>query len=172
MTDKTYPFIDYLTDLAQREDRGALAALRRGLGHPPGTTFEMYPYVSPWLPNDAPRWREDAYFLTASLFALHPAAGGSGNMGSHFAGTRDKDSDNTAVERRFANLLAAHQEDLPVHMRQAVSYLRSKEMPINWHRLFTDIQQWGHPSGYVQKEWARAFWGKPNQAEGPENTTE
>jgi len=160
MTENTYPFINHLIELNQRENRGALASLRRGLSEPPGMAFEMYRYVVPWLPNDAPRWREDAYFLTAALFASHPQAGGNGNMGSHFAGTRDKDGDDTAVERRFSNLLSAHREDLPVYLRQAVSYLRSKDQPINWHRLFTDIQNWGHPSGYVQKEWARAFWGK------------
>jgi len=33
-------------------------------------------------------------------------------------------------------------------------------MPVNWHRLFGDLLSWTHPSGYVQKEWARAFWGR------------
>lgn len=163
MQEKTYPFVEHLIAINQREDRGALAALRRGLGQPPGTAYEMYPYVVPWLPTDAPRWREDAYFLTAALFAFHPLAGGVGNMGTHFARTRDQTGDNTAIERRFSVLLSAHQEELPDYLRQAVSYLRSKDLPINWHRLFTDIQSWSHPSGYVQREWARAFWGRTGQ---------
>lgn len=165
MTDQTYSFISYLSDLVQREDRGALAALRRGLGQPPGTAYEMYPYVVPWLPTDGPRWREDVYFLTAALFAFHSAAGGVGNMGTHFSRSRDQEGDNVAVERRFANLLAAHREELPDYLRQAISYLRAKDVPVNWHRLFTDIQNWSHPSGYVQREWARTFWGKPGRDE-------
>ena len=66
-------FIGHLEALRQREDRGALAGLRRGLGGRPGTVPETYPHVCPWtggLSGD----REDAFFLVASLFALHPEA--------------------------------------------------------------------------------------------------
>jgi CRISPR type I-E-associated protein CasB/Cse2 len=67
---QSQPFITYLESL--REDRGALAALRRGLGQPPGTAREMYPYVVRWLPAEASAQREAAYFLVAALFAYHP----------------------------------------------------------------------------------------------------
>jgi CRISPR type I-E-associated protein CasB/Cse2 len=36
-------------------------------------------------------------------------------------------------------------------------------VPVNWHQLFSDLQRWGYESRPVQKEWARAFWGRPNQ---------
>ena len=36
---KERPFVTYLESL--REDRGALAALRRGLGQPPGTPVHL-----------------------------------------------------------------------------------------------------------------------------------
>jgi CRISPR type I-E-associated protein CasB/Cse2 len=169
MEDRTLPFVEYLEHLRDHPDqsrsRAALAELRRGLGQPPGTAHEMYPYVVPFLPNDAGKLREDAYFLIAALFAYHPEPGGSGNMGSHFAGARDPSGDNSAIERRFAAVLAAHVDDLPIHLRQAVGFLRSRqpEIPVNWHRLFTDLLGWTHPSGYVQKEWARAFWGRTKE---------
>jgi CRISPR type I-E-associated protein CasB/Cse2 len=76
------PFVTYLED--KREERAVLAALRRGLGQTPGTVADMYPYVVPWLREDAPPWREAAYYTIAALFAYHPAAGGTGNMGAHF----------------------------------------------------------------------------------------
>lgn len=156
-------FITYLESLREREDRrAALAALRRGLGRPPGTVAEMYPYVVPWLPDDAP-WKERAYYLIASLFAYHPAPGGTGNMGHHFAQACDPQGDNTAVERRFTALLAAHPDDLDFYLRQAVSFLKSKEVPVNWHQLLSDLLAWGHPDRYVQQRWARAFWGRPAQ---------
>jgi len=159
-----HPFIRYLEALG--ENRAALAALRRGLGQPPGIIADMYPYVVRWLPEDCPPWREEAYYLIASLYAYHPAPGGTGNMGRHFASTRDPNGDDTAIERRFTALLAADAEDLPFYLRQAVSYLRSKEIPINWQQLFADLQAWGHPDRYVQKSWARAFWGRaPEQTE-------
>lgn len=156
MTEKTYPFIEYLESLC--DDRGALAALRRGLGQPPGTVASMYPYVVPWLP--ASRHSESAYYLVAALFAFHPAEGGEGNMGSHFhfARAREPGSDDVALERRFTTLLAAHPDDLPTYLRQAVGFLRSKEVPVNWHQLFHDLQRWAYEDRPVQKDWARAFW--------------
>ena len=167
MEDTKQPFVAYLAELHTNENRGALAALRRGLGQSPGAAYEMYPYIVPWLPNDAPRWREDVYFIIAALFALHPAPGGTGNMGAHFAQACEGDENDTAVERRFTVLLAAHREDVADHLRQSVSFLRAKDVPVNWHRLFTDMQNWSHPAGFVQREWARSFWGyrKPEESE-------
>lgn len=165
--DNEQPFVTYLEGL--REDRGALAALRRGLGQPPGTAASMYRYVVPWLGEDAPPWREAAYYTVAALFASHPAPGGTDNMGAHFARTRRPGGDDTAIERRFTALLAAHADDLDTYLRQAVSYLRSKEVPVNWHQLLSDVLAWGHPERYVQKRWARAFWGRER---AQERTTE
>jgi CRISPR system Cascade subunit CasB len=159
MEEKEHPFVNYLE--SKRDDRGTLAALRRGLGHPPGTVADMYRYVVPWLPDDAPPWREDAYYLVAALFAYHPGAGGSGNMGDHFARAQDPQGDSPAVERRFTALLAAHPDDLGSYLRQAVSFLKSKDIPVNWHQLLTDVMAWGHPERYVQQRWAWAFWGRP-----------
>ena len=158
---KTHPFITYLEGL--RGDRAALAALRRGLGQPPGTVADMYRYVVPWLPDDSPPWREAAYYLIAALFAYHPDAGRIGNMGHHFARTRDPQGHNTAIERRFTALLAAHPDDLGFYLRQAVSFLKSKEVSVNWHQLLSDVMAWGHPDyrDRVQKNWARSFWGRP-----------
>lgn len=153
-----HPFIAYLERL--RDDRAALAALRRGLGRPAGTVADMYRYVVPWLRDDAASWEEAAHYLIAGLFAYHSHAVGVGNMGRHFAETRDPQSDNAAIERRFTALLAAHPDDLDFYLRQAVGYLRSKEVPINWHQLLVDVLAWGHPDRYVQQRWARAFWGR------------
>jgi len=163
MTEETHPFVEYLESL--RDNRGALAALRRGLGHPPGTVADTYRYVVPWLPDGAGPRQEAAYYLVAALFAYHPKEGGQDkdNMGAHFAAVRrqDPNADHTALERRFTALLAAHPDDLPTYLRQAIGFLRSKEVPVNWHQLFSDLQRWGYESRVVQKEWARAFWGRP-----------
>jgi CRISPR system Cascade subunit CasB len=167
---QTRPFITYLESL--RDDRAALAALRRGLGQPAGSVPDMYRYVVPWLPAEAPARLEDATYMVAALFAYHPAAGGTGNMGDHFAHTRDPQGDNTAIERRFIALLAAHPDDLGFYLRQAVSFLRSKEVPVNWHQLLSDVLAWSHPDRYVQKRWARAFWGRSAQEQTQNKTGE
>ncbi len=165
MNKKPHPFVEYLGSL--REDRAALAALRRGLGQPPGTVPAMFPYVERFLPEDVKPWQEQAHYLIAALFAYHPDPGGHGNVGDHFAEVRRRNpgSDDTALERRFTALLAAHREDLPFYLRQTVSFLKSKEVPIHWDQLFRDIQQWGYESRSVQKRWARAFWGRGTQQE-------
>ena len=65
-------YITYLERLHddERNGRAALAALRRGLGQPPGAAPEASRYVQPALAADAPAYLEDAYYLVGSLFAL------------------------------------------------------------------------------------------------------
>jgi len=153
-----HPFVTHLESL--REDRAALACLRRGLGRPPGTVADMFRYVARFASHEEYRSREDAYYTLAALFGSHPAGGGTGNMGDHFARTARGSDDATAIERRFTRLLAAHPDDLAFYLRQAVSFLQAKEVPINWNQLFSDMLNWGRPDGRVQRAWARAYWGR------------
>ncbi len=165
MTESTiHPFIARLQGLAQSEERGALSALRRGLGRQPGEAAEMFRYVEPFLPEKRSKHQEAAYYLIASLFGLHPKSGGTGNLGTHLAQTRSEAGDD-ALERRFTALLSAHPDDLPDYVRQAISFLRSKEIPVNWNQLFWDLQNWDEADRRVQKRWANAFWGRPQNHE-------
>lgn len=172
-TSEFSPFVRYLCSLAEAGERGALAALRRGLGRPPGTAVEMFRYVEPWLPAGCSRAQEAAYYLIASLFALHPIAAPSGNMGNHLLQAAVSGGED-ALERRFTALLAAHSDDLPHYLRQAISFLKSKEIPVNWEQLLRDVLNWDHPERFVQKNWARAFWGPRSPAPqdgGPQSET-
>jgi len=160
-----HPLIGYLEGLA--DDRSALAALRRGLGQPPGTVASMYPYIARWINDRTPLWQEKAYYLIASLYAWHPQPGGAGNMGDHFrlaTGNRRQ-----AMERRFVALLATHPDDLPDVLRQAVSLIRSREVPINWDQLLWDVLHWSHPDRYVQRRWAGQFW-QPEETQSSETS--
>lgn len=158
----THHFIEHLQTLAKAEDRGALAALRRGLGQPPGSVAEMYRYIVPHLPKV--REQENACYLIAPLFALHPKPGGSGNLGASLRACDPDGKNSDALERRFTALLASHRDDLPGYLRQAVSFLKSKEIAIDWNQLFWDLQDWDEkrddPKHSVQKRWASAFWGR------------
>lgn len=160
----THPFIDRLQELAQKQERGALAALRRGLGQPPGTAPEMYRYVEPFNPPQKSSW---VYYLIASLFALHPKSGGVSNFGAHMRACDPEGKYSDALERRFTALLSAHLDDLPDYLRQAVSFLKSKEIPVNWDRLFWDLQYWDDEDRNIQKRWASAFWGRAQSIEVP-----
>jgi CRISPR system Cascade subunit CasB len=157
-------FVEYLQRLPEGE-RGhqALAALRRGLGRPPGEALEMHRYVADFLPEPKDRWdwSKQVYYLIASLFGLHPQIASEGNMGAHFARLCEGSSDpSPAVERRLNSLLASHPDDLYRTLQHAVSLLKSKDVPINWERLFRDLQRWDDSDSRreVQRRWAMSFW--------------
>lgn len=161
MTRELERFIQYLEE--HRDDRAMLAALRRGVSQPPGAIPEVSKYVQSWLWYTAPAYLEEAYYLIAPLFALHPMKGGEGNMGNHFADLCEPGKEPPpSVERRFMLLLSAHPDDLADYLRQAIGLLKSKDVPVNWQRLLKDVLAWKRrderPRLKVQKEWARKFW--------------
>lgn len=93
-------------------------------------------------------------------------------MGEHLRQVvRQDEGSAAAVERRFTALLSAHPDDLHFYLRQAVSFLQSKDVPVDWHQLFNDVRWWGHSERRVQRQWARSFWGyspdsNPSDREG------
>ena len=56
--------------------------------------------------------------------------------------------------------LSAHEDELEWHLRQAVSLCKANHVPVNWHGLFRDVRGWSHPNRWVQRNWARSFWGR------------
>lgn len=146
-------FIRNLELLRERKDRGAMAKMKRGLGKMLGDV-EMYPYVVPFLPTD--KSEHHYYFLIASLFALHPSPPAEKNlsMGAVFSQFVSSDS----MEKRFKALLNADGEDLHYHLRQAISLAKSKNIPVDYNRLFRDLSNWTHPERFVQLDWAKDYW--------------
>lgn len=70
-TEQEYKLIGHLERLLENEDigRAAMAHLRRGLGKPPGTVFEMDRYVLPQLGESPTNKWHDACYIIAPLFA-------------------------------------------------------------------------------------------------------
>jgi len=157
------PFVQYLERLKKAEDRGTLATLRKGAGKSPGSAIEQYPFVVPWIPKDCSYWKENVYYLIAGLFALHPDSGGKNNLGEVFRTLYQK-TKSESIEDRFVALLNSHPEDLPKHLRHAVSLAKSKDIPVDWHQLFNDIERWNASGKWVQKRWAKAYWGKKKES--------
>ena len=166
-------FIRYLKGLEKRQDRAALANLRRGLGKSPKSVMEMYPYLGQFLYNDSKHDYETAVFIVAALFAYYPdAPGNAGNLGDSVRQLKG-DSDSKSIEKRFVALLNAEAEDLPYYLRQMIGLLKSDQKPIavNWNRLFKDVKNWNSDKRYVQTAWARSFWGNFSSDKKSENTT-
>jgi CRISPR system Cascade subunit CasB len=157
-------FISYLEKFVRDENRAALAHLRRGLGKDSATATEMFPYISGWTAN-LTRRDENAYFLVASLIGLYPTNSWKSeekfnNLGRSFSFLKE---DSDSIEKRFVALLNSETEDLPNHLRQIVSLLKSKEAPINWLQLLKDIKFWEIENSNVQRNWAKGFWGNSTE---------
>lgn len=170
-------FAAFLGRLVEDEDRAALAALRRGMGKRLGEVADPFPYVVPWVPAQATAWQEEAYYLVAGLFAWHQKSWSAGDstrglrtLGASFAllaGAVESDS----IEHRFVALLNAHPEDLAEHLRRVVGLLKAHEIPVDWAQLLHDLQQWRRDDRDVQREWARAYWGRRQTDAGGPGTT-
>jgi len=169
LDDRMKRFIGYLHRLTQegREDRGALADLRSGLGRAPGEAPRMHKHVVPFL-GDRARTSDRWFYVVGALFAWHPRPEGGGSLGESFGGLRRGDGISDSAEARFVALLGSHSYDLPGRLREAIGLLRSAAIAPDWLRLLRDLTQWDHPDRYVQLRWARDFYRQPR---APAETT-
>lgn len=157
-----HPFVQRLYDLAAHEDRAALAELRRSFGNP----LAALPYVVPFLRQNATRREEDAFVLLAGLFALHPLRGTQTLGRAMKVCAEESDS----VQLRFRALLDSDSEDLPTHLRHAVSLVRSKDLTIDYDDLLKAVRRWDSEDKNRQRRWARDFWGAPDTSEEETST--
>ena len=162
----------------ERPDRARLAALRRGLGKPPGEADEMYPLVEPHLPDDAWPTQIDAAYTVAGLFGYHhqhwplPA---DGQRERHSLGAslgqirlREGGDEDQGVARRFLALLDARPEELPRRLFALFSLMKSggREVAVDYYRLYHDLANWGDADRGVQRRWAADFWRATAPAPG------
>lgn len=156
-----------------RERRTALARLRKALKDG-REAIDAYRHVVPFLPDDGKEHPE--YFLVAGLFGFHPLLRDTGNMGSVFweMAAREKGGSEGANERRFLQLLNAHSEQLPFHLRRVVMMAKTGSSPvaIPYRLLLDDIRHWDHPRGYVQRRWAERYYRSFKEASQSDGNTE
>ena len=163
-------FADALQRLVDREDRATLAALRRGLGKEPGLVPETHPFVLHWVPRNIPRHLEDNWYLVASLFAIHQRNWRVSdeqrftNLGASFA-RLSQATDSASIERRFVAILNCDADDLPHHLRAAISLLATHDVPVDFAQLLRDLRWWVAERRTVQRNWARSFWGGQRREE-------
>lgn len=162
--DGIHAFAEYLYSLSDRQDRGALAALRRSLQDPMGMSAAACPYVVPFLPKEPDIYRERAYFLVGALYALAGTHANGVSVGDAFrriqvdASTDGKD--NPSTRARFVALLDAHPDDAAEHLRHLASLARARDVALDWEKLLRDLLGLRHPERRVQRAWAHDFWGR------------
>ena len=152
-------FVGALRNLREQQDRGALAALRRGLS--PATVMDAWPIVAR-LGGDIGQPGESVFVDIAALFATHPDESSARNLGETCRTiARDGSSDKLidSHERRFRRLLAADSAaDLSGQLRTWVRLTASKGVGVNYESLFADLWNWRWYADDIRVQWARSFW--------------
>lgn len=166
-------FITWLLGLAHREDRGRLAALRRGLLLEPHQFYELYRVIpAPFLdehPAEVAR-----RLAVAVLFATHPLTFSDEqlqqrrrNLGESLRMLASKQTGGQLdphegppepLKRRLDVLLAARPEELFDHLRHVIRLLKSHEIPVDWTQLLWDMRQWESEGRPVQWRWSQSFY--------------
>jgi len=147
---KQHRLIRHLYELAERDDRASLAALRDGLR--PDRSWAALRIVVPRVQS---RFAEDDALLIGALFGLYPEKG-STSLASALRRVLDR-TQSESIERRFEAMLGASKADLPDHLRHAVALIRGSAPPIglDWGRLYADLRRW---TPMTRRRWAREFW--------------
>lgn len=163
MSDHSERFIDYLMDLSKR-DRGALAVLRRSLARKPGNYPAAYAYVERFVGRDrnANDSRRLALYLAAGLFGTFPQQSTRRSFSTAW-GELFRLRDSGSIEKRFLALLAAEPDDVPVHLRQAVSLLSAADLAFDYIALLDDLNILLNAHALegrdkVRQRWAREFY--------------
>lgn len=171
----TERFVGALEELVRQGARGQLAVLRRNAGRSLGESRGAIGLFYNLLPAQL-GYDEELYFLLATLFPWNDKPAQDGNFGHSMARLRAK-TGSEALDRRMIILLDAELArgpdgrvrpgELGFRIRQAVKLLASHEIGVNWHQLLKDLLHWSHPDRRVQKDWARAYFGR-NAGTDPE----
>lgn len=176
--------VAWLRGLKEREDRGRLAALRRGLLLEPHQFYELYRVIPPQFLEGIGREETERRLMVSILFAFHPAsftdeelAARPRNLGESLrllaeqrrAAGEAPDPDDWPPEplkRRLDQLLEARSEDLFFHLRQVMGLLKAAEVPVDWDQLLRDLRDWDRADRRVQWQWSRSFYVGHRDAEG------
>ncbi len=166
---------DFVSALRRiRNDRGKLAALRRGLTSNPRMHVDAWPVVAA-LGGDI---GQPVFVAIAALFASHPEESNDRNLGETCRRIAQGDGKDVAesFQRRFRRLLACGDvTDLIDQLRSWVRLAASKGsigVGVNYESLFADLWNWPWYADSIRVQWARSFWQSGNApAEAAEPST-
>jgi CRISPR type I-E-associated protein CasB/Cse2 len=155
-----------------RNDRGKLAALRRGLTNNPRMHVDAWPIVAS-LGGDI---AQPIFVTVAALFATHAKESKAHNFGAtclEIACTAHGHGKNKIPDsfgRRFRRLLASDDvEDVTGQLRSWIRLAAGKEVGVNYESLLFDLMLWNKYADDIRVRWAKSFWqsGENSSAEPP-----
>jgi CRISPR system Cascade subunit CasB len=156
-----------------RNDRGKLAALRRGLTDNPRLHVDAWPVIA-GLGGDI---GQPAYVAIAALYASHPEESNACNFGETCRRIAQGDGKDIveSFERRFRRLLACDTvDDVISQLRSWVRLAASKGVGVNYESLMNDLLWWNRSADRTRVEWAKSFWqsGEAAPAETPQTANQ
>jgi len=151
-------FVGALRTVSVRQDRGALAALRRGLSKT--TVMDAWPVVSR-LGGSIGLPGESVFLDIGALYATHPVESQAPNFGATCRALALKGASVIAAsyESRFRRLLASDStSDLVGQLRTWVRLASASGIGVNYESLFADLWNWRRYADDIRIRWAREFW--------------
>ena len=140
-----------------RNDRGKLAALRRGLTDNPRMHVDAWPVVAS-LGGDI---GQPVFVTVAALFASHPEESNARNFGEtcRRIGLGDGKDMPASFQSRFRRLLASGDvDDVTGQLRSWMRLAASKGVGVNYESLFADLWNWPWYADEIRVKWAKSFW--------------
>ena len=155
------------------EDRGILAALRRGFSE--ATEQYAWPYLAPYCPMTDPKQRAIWLTVAAAKATLAPdgldrVGLGVGNLGAtmrhlalgeeHPKADKETQKKLASFEARFRRLLTCQTvEELCRHLVGVIRAASAKSKPVDLKKLFWDLQKWESTTEpTVKVQWAQGYW--------------
>jgi CRISPR type I-E-associated protein CasB/Cse2 len=152
------------------DDRGKMAALRRGLSE--GTQRTAWPVIAS-LGMDI---GNQAAITVAGLFATHPVISNARSLGQtcRFIATESGHSSDIpdSFDKRFRRLIACDTvEEVTGQLSAWIRLAKSKGVGVNYEKLFRDLDDWRKWRNDIILRWARDFWS-PRKDEEATSTPE
>lgn len=152
----TETIIDRFIARLETLDSGDRARLKRNAGRTLADARDATGLFYRILPPETPSYQEESYFLMATLFPLADGKG-EGNLGTALRKAQNV-KNQKGLDRRIDVLLDADLGQLPFRLRQAIHFLQSNRIRVNWAGLLKDLLNWNHPDRFVQQSWARSYY--------------
>lgn len=170
-------FLRRLRHLEKRDDRGALAALRRGASE--STRHLAWPVIR----QCGGDLRHPAWTAVGAAFASYPQPEGSTEISSNFGATchvlaRDphtgRKEEKSSFDSRFRRVLGAESADdlakWVVQIAKRAKTAKPRPAPLNYEELLTALLRWDARDGSlrerIRRDWATAYWQPGTLADG------